>query len=802
MSKFVKIGQRSTWWRLIELLGSVLTLALIVCAAVIALLQAENGMTWNSNFRVDYLLAGGPAERAGIQLGDRILAIDGHPTQAWRLPVTQWRPGDIIPVTVERDGQRLTRSLEIEAPSLMGRWEALAPLIVALGFWVASSMMPGLAQQNVETRLFRAFSQLGSAALAAGNLSTAGLVWAGHLFGVLSAALAPVMLHFHFTLPGARLERLRRLILLIAYATGAALVLPYLILGPVSYWWWAGWGHVGLRIALAVALSGSLIWLVYNYVVKRSPDTRRRLRFVVLGTGWGFVPILLLSLVPDMLGLAFIPYPFTMLFLALIPIVYWYAIMRFDLLRVDLVLNRSLVYLSTALVLGGAYVLAVRLAERFLPDVALPPELAGVLLLIMGSLVTVPLHDLIQRGVDRLFYGGWYDYRSVISDISRSLAGTLDRRVLEELLLERVAGTLWVRGAALLLPEARSGARLVGRQVGTLGPSLVSLEIGGPVTRQLCQASRPVETSWLQQRVDRDNLGPSEDALLNSGAVRWWIPIASGDRLRGLLLLGARRGGEVFSADDLQILHTLSDQAALAIENILLVEKLQLQLKQIENSRQVLAKMHQRLLIGREDERKRLARELHDSPVQKLIALRYQLGECMAQLDDPDLRRALDESRDEAGSLVDELRGLCRDLRPPLLDAFGLASAIQSYGEELGERYGLKVKLALEDDGDWQLSEGVSVTLFRICQEALSNVVRHADADQVAIGLHRTGSMVALQIQDDGVGFTTSSSMDHLATEGHFGLLGIRERIELLEGKFELESRPGAGTKLQVQVPI
>jgi signal transduction histidine kinase len=684
----------------------------------------------------------------------------------------------------------------------MGRWKAFAPLAVAFSFWVTSSLMPGLAQQNVETRLFRAFSQLGSAALAVGNLSTAGLSWAGHLFGVLAAVLAPVILHFHFTLPGARLERLRRLVLSIVYAIGAVILLPYLVLGAVSYWWWAGWGHVWLRLVLFSALLCSLIWLGYNYVIKRSPDTRRQLRFVILGTGWGFIPILLLSLLPDTLGLSFIPYPFTMLFLALIPTVYWYAIMRFDLLRVDLVLNRSLVYLSTALALGGAYVLVVRLAKRFLPGVALPPELTGALLLVMASGVTVPLHGLIQHGVDRVFYGGWYDYRSVISDISRSMAGTLDRRVLEELLLERVAGTLWVRGAALLLPEAHSGARLAGRQVGTLGPSLVSLEMGGPLTRHLCEASRPVETPWLQQRVDRDSLGPSEDALLNSGAIRWWIPIASGDRLSGLLLLGARLGGEGFSADDLQILDTLSDQAALAIENILLVEKLQLQLEQIENSRQILAKMHQRLLIGREDERKHLARELHDSPVQKLIALRYQLGECIAQLDDANLRRALDESRDEAGSLVNELRGLCRDLRPPLLDAFGLATAIQAHGEEVGERHGLKIQLALEDDEGWQIPEDVSVSLFRICQEVLSNVIRHADADLVAIRLYRKGPMVTLEIQDDGVGFTMSDSMDHLAAEGHFGLLGIRERIELLKGRFEIESRPGEGTKLCVQVPV
>jgi hypothetical protein len=250
-----------------------------------------------------------------------------------------------------------------------------------------------------------------------------------------------------------------------------------------------------------------------------------------------------------------------MLFLTLIPLIYWYATMRFDLLRVDLLLNHSLVYSSIALILGSIYILAVRLADRFLLNVPLSQELISLFLLTVASVTVIPLRNWIQRGVDRAFYGGWYDYRSVVSDVSRSLAGTLDRRVLEELLLECAADTLWVRGAALLLPEPHSTGWLVGRQVGTLSPdpSLLSLEMDGPLACHLCEVSHAVKTSWLQQKVGQESQGPSEEALLNSKAIRWWVPIVnvSGDRLRGLLLLGTRLGGEEFSADDLQILDTL-----------------------------------------------------------------------------------------------------------------------------------------------------------------------------------------------------------------------------------------------------
>ncbi len=114
----------------------------------------------------------------------------------------------------------------------------------------------------------------------------------------------------------------------------------------------------------------------------------------------------------------------------------------------------------------------------------------------------------------------------------------------------------------------------------------------------------------------------------------------------------------------------------------------------------------------------------------------------------------------------------------------------------------MKIQLALEDDENWQFSEEATVSLFRIHQEALSNVIRHANASQVTIRLYEKGAKATLEIRDDGVGFIVPDSMEQLADEGHFGLLGIRERIELLEGTFHLAPRPGEGTTLRVQVPI
>jgi signal transduction histidine kinase len=792
-----------TGWHALEILGSTLTLLLIIYAAVIVSLYAENGFSWNFTFRVNHVLPDGPAQRAGIQQGDRILKVDGRPVDTLHLPVLRWRPGDVVPVTLRRAGETRIHAVTLESPPRLERWKLIAPLVVAFSFWAVSTLMPGMSQQTPEARLFRALSLIGGALLATGDLSTLNLQWASHVFGVLSGLLAPVILHFHLSLPGARLERRRHPLLISAYALGASAALPYL-LSTLLPQQWRTWVHYGTRAALAGALLGSVSWLGYRYVVSASPELRRRLRLLFLGTAWGFVPILLLSLLPDILDVALIPYPFTMLFLTIVPLVYWYATMRYDLLRVDLILNRSVVYLILTLTFSGASYLILYLVNDHWAPAANVQAFVEPLVLSVVGLGLIPMHRVIQRRVDQLFYGGWYDYRSVVSDVSHRLSGALDRQTLGRLLLDQVTERLWVRSAALWLPNSPEQKQLAVESANHLDlPSAsLHLELENALARHLYHVNAPIQASQLRQDAAGLELSPPERALLGAPMVRWWVPITGKDTLNGLLLLGARVGGEGFDPDDLHILKTLSNQVALAIDNVLLVERLRIRLAQLQEHRQTLSKMHQQLLNAREAERKYLARELHDSPIQKLIALRYQLGTCAAQVD-PEMAHTLGELREETGALVNELRRLCRELRPPLLDAFGLASAIRAHGEEQEQKHPITVSFTVDEDSEsWPLSEEATVSLFRIYQEAMTNVIKHARAQHVTVRLIRTEGAVQLEIQDDGRGFEHAGSLNRLADEGHFGLLGMQERVELLNGEFVLDSGKGKGTTLRARVPL
>jgi two-component system sensor histidine kinase UhpB len=150
---------------------------------------------------------------------------------------------------------------------------------------------------------------------------------------------------------------------------------------------------------------------------------------------------------------------------------------------------------------------------------------------------------------------------------------------------------------------------------------------------------------------------------------------------------------------------------------------------------------------------------------------------------------------------LDELRRICNDLRPPTLDIFGLDAAIRSQVDAFSTQWSGTVDLDLAKD-DKDLPEEAAISLFRVCQEALANVARHAEATRVQIRLSLSSDGVELSVRDDGQGFVVPSRLGLLAKEGHFGLLGMKEQTELVGGRLQVISQPGEGTEVKAQVPL
>jgi len=208
-----------------------------------------------------------------------------------------------------------------------------------------------------------------------------------------------------------------------------------------------------------------------------------------------------------------------------------------------------------------------------------------------------------------------------------------------------------------------------------------------------------------------------------------------------------------------------------------------------------------RLMTEREEERKFLARELHDQVIQDLLGFNYRLEDIESEVDDNAQQQELAAIRQSVRHVVAELRQLCSDLRPPTIDAHGLKAALRSLAEEWAERHHIQLDLSI-DPKLGRLPEALELSVFRIVQEGLNNIRKHAVARQVSLCVERTPTAsIRVRLADDGQGLPKPIDLAELSAARHFGLLGISERVALLGGTMQVESPTIGGTVLQVEIP-
>ena len=201
---------------------------------------------------------------------------------------------------------------------------------------------------------------------------------------------------------------------------------------------------------------------------------------------------------------------------------------------------------------------------------------------------------------------------------------------------------------------------------------------------------------------------------------------------------------------------------------------------------------------AQEEERLHLSREIHDESGQLLSALTVQLG--LLERDGGHLElvnHRIAELKRTAKEIQNTLHQLAVDLRPASLDHLGLATALQQYVQEFSRQYGIVVEFEAIGMQGKRLIEEVETALFRIVQESLTNVALHAQAARVDVLINFRSDRIIAIIEDDGVGFAHASS----TVESHLGLFGMRERVEMLGGKLAVDSSPGKGTAVNVEVP-
>jgi len=208
-----------------------------------------------------------------------------------------------------------------------------------------------------------------------------------------------------------------------------------------------------------------------------------------------------------------------------------------------------------------------------------------------------------------------------------------------------------------------------------------------------------------------------------------------------------------------------------------------------------------KLITAQEEERRVIARELHDEVGQALTAIKMELAVAQRQIQSAGAPAGmLDDARAISETVLNTVRDMSHQLHPSLLDDLGLAAAVDSYLKGFTRRQGVRVDLVTERMTE-RLQPETEVTAYRIVQEALTNVAKHAQASSCRVYLQRLANTLLVTVEDDGIGFDMTPT-DRVDTQHRLGLIGIRERVSRLGGRLLLESAAGKGTRLTVELPV
>jgi signal transduction histidine kinase len=502
-----------------------------------------------------------------------------------------------------------------------------------------------------------------------------------------------------------------------------------------------------LNTAVVLGLLASIVYAqVYRYRRDSGPVERQQTKWIVFGITATVVGTqgaeMLLPPLSSHLLVGLVGHTIYSLSLLFIPLSVGISILRYHLFDIDLVINRALVYgvLTASVVL--LYVLVVGGLGAML-------QVQGSLIvsLIATGLAAVmfqPLRERLQRGANRLMYGDRDDPYAVLSRLGSRLEST----PAHDAVLPAVARTV---REALKLPYAEIQLR---REDG-------------------------FETAA--------SAGNPQGNTLR-------LPLVYGGETVGRLVLGLRAGEEEFSDAERRLLEDLAHQIGASAHDALMTDEALRLSADLQRSRE-------RLVEAREEERRRLRRDLHDGlgPQLSSQALTIDAVRKLMRRDPDAAEELLLDLKADAQEAVADIRRLVYGLRPPALDDLGLLGALRETAEQYGQK-GLRVSVEAPDKLP-PLSAAVEVAAYRIAQEALTNVARHAGADhcRISLAIDEAG-VLCLQVRDDGRGIP--DPQQNSSVRAGVGLTSMRERAQELGGSLVVEPRPEGGTLVRARLPL
>jgi signal transduction histidine kinase len=389
-------------------------------------------------------------------------------------------------------------------------------------------------------------------------------------------------------------------------------------------------------------------------------------------------------------------------------------------------------------------------------------------------------------------------YRELLalSRISAAVSGLRDLDGILEVALDTVLDIMngEIGGILLIDEQTQTLSYRVHRGLSEEFAQKISLKVGEGIAGRVAQSGKAV----LVEDISKDPRA-AWLTLVNKEGLKAFIsvPLRSKDTVLGVLNVASRLP-HIFTKDDMHLLHAIGDQLGVAIEQAELYDRLR-------QERQNYQRLARHMLIAQEEERARVARELHDETSQSLTGLSLNMQAILSiakasNFGDAAFRAKLEKAHNITLQLSSEISKIMKSLRPTALESLGLGPAIRQYADNRLQSAGIKVSVK-QDGVEERLPKEVEFALYRIAQGAISNIAWHSQAKNATISIRRTSEELVIDIEDDGKGFDASEPIQ-VDESGHGrGLLSMKERASLLGGTCDIQSQPGKGTRVRVRVP-
>jgi len=556
---------------------------------------------------------------------------------------------------------------------------------------------------------------------------------------------------------------------------------------------------LGISIYFIGAVCGVFVGVGLYLLIKKyrgSVDPAERNRTMYLIAGWSILMLLsYTNLIPVVAGL-----PLDHIGSLINILIITYAISRFRLLDIRFVMRKGLVYSTLTISLTALYLLLLFILQMFFQGWAGYSSLAlAAGFAILMAVLFNPLRNLLQKGVDRIFFREAYDYRQMLLNFSDRISNVLDLSELAQSILDPIVEVLHIKQAALLFPRIESGDFIAQfTQRATTEEPATNLRLTGdnPIVTWLATKGKALRRELIDINPQFKGLWETERTDIKAPCTALFCPVRSKGNLIGILAVGKKQSDSPYSDEEVDLLMTIANEAAVAIENARMLDSLR-------NEQLRVGQLLTQAVNAQEEERKRISVDLHDSVAQWLAAASYRAQTANALLSGDDNNEAQDELAAMESTIdksLKELRRVVTGLRPPALDELGLRHALRQSLEELKND---SIDCRFSESGTpIRLPSNMEIAIYRLVQESLTNVRKHADATKVNLRLQFQPDKLLVEIRDNGKGFDLPRTLDSAISVGHVGLLGMKQRVDTVGGDIKIKTREGAGTIITLKFPI